>query len=428
VILGKQHGGQRKRPRVGIFGKLGSGNFGNDASLEAVLGYLRTDHPDAVIDAMCTGPENLRGIYGVDAVHMFWHHQFHPGSAPASLALKILSRGIDTVRTAAWVRRHDAVIVAGAGVLETSLPMRPRSWPYALYLLSLWGRVFSTKVALVSVGAGEVNRPMTRWLFDHAVKYAYYRSFRDNGAREVMRAHGIDVSEDRVYPDLAFALPGPVGQTVDERLVAVGVMAFYGNDDEHKQAHEIYARYLAGMKQFVNWLVANDRKIVLIIGDTNGSDNDVAQEILADVRANFPKTDPSSVTAAAVTSYADVMRVLMPVNTVVAIRYHNIQCALKLAKPTIAVGYSGKHRMLMANMGLQDYCRDVRELDIDELIKLFAELESSADELRKALAGRNSVKAKLVDEQFARLSVLLFGMSGRTAVADERYEKTGGLA
>ena len=42
-------------PRVGLFGLLGSGNVGNDASLEAVLAYLRADHPDAVIDAMCMG-------------------------------------------------------------------------------------------------------------------------------------------------------------------------------------------------------------------------------------------------------------------------------------------------------------------------------------------------------------------------------------
>ncbi|MGW2228622.1 polysaccharide pyruvyl transferase family protein, partial [Streptomyces formicae] len=41
--------------RVGVFGLLGSGNLGNDGSLEAVLGYLRTEHPDAPVDALCGG-------------------------------------------------------------------------------------------------------------------------------------------------------------------------------------------------------------------------------------------------------------------------------------------------------------------------------------------------------------------------------------
>lgn len=36
--------------RVGVFGLLGSGNLGNDGSLEAVLGYLRTEHPDAPVE------------------------------------------------------------------------------------------------------------------------------------------------------------------------------------------------------------------------------------------------------------------------------------------------------------------------------------------------------------------------------------------
>ena len=47
-------------PRVGLFGYLGSGNIGNDASMEAVLRYLSADHPDAILDAMCMGPERLK--------------------------------------------------------------------------------------------------------------------------------------------------------------------------------------------------------------------------------------------------------------------------------------------------------------------------------------------------------------------------------
>src|SRR5580698_6005179 len=59
------------RQRVGLFGLLGSGNIGNDASMEAVLRYLRTRHPAAVIDAMCSGPETVTEAYRIDAVQMF---------------------------------------------------------------------------------------------------------------------------------------------------------------------------------------------------------------------------------------------------------------------------------------------------------------------------------------------------------------------
>jgi polysaccharide pyruvyl transferase WcaK-like protein len=398
--------------RVGIFGKVGAGNIGNDASMEAVLGYLGAYQPDAIVDAMCTGPDTVRTRYGIDAVPLFWHHKFKRESGMTAIALKVVGKGVDALRTASWTRRHEVVIVPGAGVLEASLPMLPRGFPYALFLLSASGRLFRTKVAMVSVGAGAVNQPLTRWLFNSAARLAFYRSYREPGAREAMRKRGLDVSRDNVYPDLAFALPAPAGDAVDEGTVAVGVMAYYGTNDERKQADEIYARYVDGMKQFVRWLVDNGRDVVLIVGDTNGSDGGVVQEILADVRANRPDLDPSVVVAAAVSSFADVMQVLLPVSSVVAIRYHNVLCALKLSKPTIGISYSPKHDALMAEMGLPEFCMPVSALDVSELIKLFTELESRSSELRQTMMERNAEKTRLIDNLFAELSAIVFRPAG----------------
>ena len=65
----------------------------------------------------------------------------------AKRGLESMARG-----TASWVRRHDAVIVPGMGVLEVTVPMRPWQTPYSMFLLSVSGRLFRTKVAYVSVG------------------------------------------------------------------------------------------------------------------------------------------------------------------------------------------------------------------------------------------------------------------------------------
>lgn len=410
MTAGRYRAGRgRPTPRVGIFGKVGAGNIGNDASMEAVLGFLSAHQPDAVVDAMCTGTDRVKARYGIEAVPMFWHHKFkHQESGAIATTLKVLGKGVDVARTATWVRRHDVVIVPGAGVLEASLPMLPRGFPYALFLLSASGRVFGTKVAMVNVGAGAINQPLTRWFFNSAARFASYRSYRDAGAREAMRQRGLDVSRDHVYPDLAFSLPAPPGEAGDEQTVAVGVMAYYGTNDDRKQADEIYSRYVAGMKRFVESLVDSGRRVLLIVGDTNGSDDNVVQEILSDVRASRPDLDPSAVTAAALSSYADVMRALQPVGSVVAIRYHNVLCALKLSKPTISIGYSPKHDVLMADMGLPEFIQDVNTLDIDELIELFAELEKRAAELRQTLTEHNAARARLFDDQFAELSAALF--------------------
>ena len=60
------------RPRVGLFGHLGSGNIGNDASLEAMLKYLSTDQPGAILDAMTLAPEVVKARYGVRAIPLRW--------------------------------------------------------------------------------------------------------------------------------------------------------------------------------------------------------------------------------------------------------------------------------------------------------------------------------------------------------------------
>jgi polysaccharide pyruvyl transferase WcaK-like protein len=192
-------------PRVGLFGLLGSGNIGNDASLEAMLKYLSADQPGAVVDATCSGPDMIKNRYGVPAIALQWLPQdVREVSGPAATALKALGKGIDTIRIAFWVRRHEVVIIPGMGVLETIVPVRPWQFPYDLFMLCAAG-IFRTKVALVSVGASVPSEQLTRWLCTAAGRLAFYRSYRDTLSRDAMKRQGVDTTGDHVYPDPAFA-------------------------------------------------------------------------------------------------------------------------------------------------------------------------------------------------------------------------------
>jgi polysaccharide pyruvyl transferase WcaK-like protein len=399
--------------------------------MEAILCYLRAEHPNAIVDAMCPGPERMEEQFGVEAIPLFWQQKFDQRvSGLPAVGLKVLGKGVDLFRTASWVRHHDAVIVPGAGVFEASLPLWPWGMPYALFLLSASGKLFGTTVAFVSVGAAAINKRVTRWLSNSAARLASYRSYRDPGAREAMRLRGLDVSRDHVYPDLAFALPVPASEDGDAGtpdVVGVGVMAYYGSNDERSHADEIHSAYVAGMKQFVRWLVDSGRQVRLFVGDTNGSDNVVVDEILADLREHRPSLDPSWVTAQDVTDFTDVMRAMLPVGSVVAIRYHNIVCSLALSKPTISISYSPKHDVLMTDMGLSGFCQNVNALDIGQLIEQFTALEKQAPQLRQTMRERNAAKARLLDDQFAELSAVLFPATepARTRSVRESLPKIG---
>lgn len=393
--------------KVGIFGKVGAGNIGNDASMEAILNYLRTRHPDALVEAMCTGPTTVTTRYGITATHLFWAHQYDARSPILAVALKMAGQLFDVYRIASWTARQDAVIVPGAGVLEASLPISPRGFPCSLFLLSLSGRVFRTKVALVSVGAGRVNQPLARWLMNKAARLAFYRSYRDPGARNALQQRGIDTARDPVYPDLAFALPAPPHDPGEPDAIAVGVMEYRGTHDDRQRADDVYNSYLAAMRELVVWLVDSGRKVRLIVGDTNGSDDRVVEDILTHVKGQRPQLCESHVAAEPASTFDQVMQALQPVHTVIAIRYHNVLCALKLSKPTISISYSPKHDVLMEDMGLSGFCQPVDDLDVPTLADQLIDLESRAAELQRSMLRRNEAKSRLLARQFAELSSVL---------------------
>jgi polysaccharide pyruvyl transferase WcaK-like protein len=417
-MTGRKYG-DRRPLRVGLYGLLGVGNIGNDASMEAVLRYLRADHPDADVDAMCPGPERLGREYGIEASQM-WHRRFERASGVKSIPLRIVGRVVDGFWIASWVRRHDVVIVPGMGVLEATLPLRPWETPYAMLLLGMCGRLFRTKVALVSVGANVINQRVTRWMLDSAAQLSYYRSYRDNGSREAMRRRGLDVSQDLVYPDLVFGLPALPHEHDDPQVVGVGVMAYFGGNDDRAEAADIYTSYVRNIKLFVRWLVDSGRNVRLLVGDA--SDDSVVQEILADVRECWPDLDPARVVAEPVFSFAELARAMAPVGTVVATRYHNVMCALKLSKPTISIGYAAKNVTMMADAGLSEFCQDAKSLDVDLLIKQFTELQERSAQLKPLIEAFCETQARSLGRQFAELSALLFPAAkvARSTAVDEQ--------
>lgn len=395
-----------RTPRVGIFGLLGSGNLGNDGSLAVVLSYLSERHPDAVVDFMCMGPETITGRYGVPATSLHWYYaRPRPGGRVWTFVLKSLGKLVDLPRTLRWVRRHDVVIVPGMGVLEAELPLRPWGFPYMLFLLALGGRLFRTKVALVSVGANVMRSRMTRWFFGRAARLAHYRSFRDQRSREAVRAMGARSDADPVYPDLVYAMPVPRGNPAvrPNRTVGVGVMAYRGGNEDRARAEEIHESYVSTMGEFVGWLVDADRPVRLFTGDR--ADLVSAEEIAAHVLDRRPGADVGVVP---LDSLEDVLSGMASVRSVVATRYHNVLCALKVVKPTVSLGYARKNDVLMRDMGLGAYCQQLRALDLARLKEQFTEVEAREPELRAVMVARNAEFVALLDEQFQSLSALLF--------------------
>jgi polysaccharide pyruvyl transferase WcaK-like protein len=391
---------RRAGVRVGLFGILGSGNLGNDGSLEAVVSFLRRLDTDIQLSFFCMGPDEVAARYGAPAESLQWYEP-HAGNATGvhAAALKVIGKLLDPFRTLAWVRHNDVVIVPGMGVLEATLPLRPWAFPYSLFWLGITARLTGTRVALVSVGSNVVQARATRWFITNAARLAHYRSFRDDLSRNSMREMGVDVAADRIYPDLAFSLPNPpvAGPT---GTVGVGVMAYRGSNDDRAEADQLHRHYMDTMTRFIHWLLDGGRKVRLYT--TDQEDVPILRVLLANVRAKRD-VDPD-IEAEPVSTLPELMRRLATVDTVVGSRYHNVLCALKLSKPTLSIGYAAKHDVLMQDMGLGEFCEPARSVNLDRLIGKFETLERERDALVTTLNERNGEKAELLEEQFAALS------------------------
>ena len=156
--------------------------------------------------------------------------------AVALSALRVaLGLWIDAWRTASWATARCGHR-AWNGDTRGKPQIRPWQEPYSLFLLTLFGRLFRTKVAMVGVGASAIPLRSSRWLLTKTTRLAHYVSYRDEYSRQAMRRMGVRRTHEPVFPDLVFSLPTPES-SVPLRSVAVGVMAYWGSVADRGRRH-----------------------------------------------------------------------------------------------------------------------------------------------------------------------------------------------
>jgi polysaccharide pyruvyl transferase WcaK-like protein len=384
--------------RIAALGWCGAGNLGNDGMLEALTNFIRREYPDAQITAVCAGPEDVKARLGVEAVQMRWEPQSWPLRALNKLALKTPSALFNWLYTQHHIRHFDVLIVFGALMddYRTNFLGRPsvmRRWCAA-------AKRNRVKLAFVSAGADPITDPLSRWMVKPVGDMALYRSYRDEGSRAYMHSIGIDETHTPVYPDLVWGLPEPAHAPPrrDGRLtIGVGVMAYHGWKSI-EAGHAVHEAYVDKMTAFVDWLADEGHRVRLLIGER--SDTRVVNAIQA--RARCVSTDAWTPPSPA-QSLHDVMAQIVDCDAVVASRFHNILCALKLGRPTISLSYMSKCHELLEQAGVPGFHLMIEAFALDELKQSFRRLMAERGALEATIAGRvKALKARL-KEQEARL-------------------------
>jgi polysaccharide pyruvyl transferase WcaK-like protein len=415
---------QTSRIRIGIFGLFGNGNAGNDGSLEAMVAFLRRARPDAELTCICAyvpgAPEKVSANFGLKAIPLAVPK---PKSGWLSvldtLSLRVPRQLGSLIRAFSYASRMDVLIAPGTGMLD-DFTDRPTGMPLAFFGWCLAARLCGARIALVSVGAGPIQHPISRWLIKSAAAMVQYRSYRDARSKAFMESIGFDTRNDLVYPDLVFELPVPPlppRQAADGELLAVGVgvMAYRGWRDDEPHGAAIYATYLEKMTKFVLWLLDRGHCVRILTGQA--SDRRVVNDLMR--RVEKTGLTQGRVLAEPLPSLHDLMRQIADTDVVVATRFHNVVCALKLGKPTISIGYGQKHDPLMAEVGLARFCQQIETLDLDRLIEQFAQLTAERRRYAELLREVNIVYGQRLKQQRLRLATQFLGLAPAGGDHDE---------
>jgi polysaccharide pyruvyl transferase WcaK-like protein len=395
----------RKPPKtIALFGLFGCGNLGNDGSLETMLEFLRQARPEASLYCICHDPELVSETFSIPTVPMSWSSQTAGWAPrPIRLALKFVGKLTDVVQTFRHIRKADVMIVPGTGILDD---FGERAWgmPFNIFRWCVAARIVGTKIALVSIGAGPIGTDPSRWLMKSAARFAHYRSYRDIMSKEFMEGIGFDTRRDPIYPDIVFRLATPPippsRKDAGPLTVGIGVMSYYGWYGFAEGGQAIFETYIGKLAEFATQLLDQGHDLRLFTGELG--DQGAVDRLLRKLIADRPDA-AHRITAEPAFSLHDVMRQMAPVDVVVATRFHNIVCALKMGKPTISLGYSRKNDMLMSEMGLADFCQHVERFDVGTLSQHFSSLTAQRRDHEVAIRNRVRQFGEMLEEQEAVL-------------------------
>ena len=396
------------RRKIALFGTFGTGNLGNECTLQAMLLNIRRHVPNAQVSCICTRPEETASTYGIRALAIR-EMPLRGTNNRAWRLLRKMSIGVP-VELYRWfsvikeLMGSHMLMMTGTGMLSDS-GIGPLGLHYDILRWSVVAKLCRCKLLFVSVGAGPLRHPLARFFVKAALRLADYRSYRDNFSKGYLKSIGFDADADAVYPDLAFSLPkGMLPDDQDDgdkrAPVGVGLITHYVHPSLSDDVEQTYREYVTKMARFIGWLVEHNRTVRLLIGDVV-YDSRVRKDLRAVLEQSGLTYEKSNIIDEPTGSFEKLLSQLATTKVVVASRFHNLLLALMLGKPALAISFHEKDDSLMTALGLQEFCQDIANLDLSTLIEQFVRLEKNADRLRQEIRLKTKSYRMELDKQYS---------------------------
>ncbi|MCK9794831.1 polysaccharide pyruvyl transferase family protein [Isoptericola sp. 4D.3] len=416
-------------PRVALFGEVGVGNLGNDASFAACARLLRERVPGARIAAMGrdVGLAGAGSVAGVEGIHGY--DDAVPLGSALGLRLRrsgrtgpvarTLSKLADLGHLVRVVGDFDAVVVPGTGVLEREHRRGPGGVLVWLVLLAVACRVRGVPLAWFAIGGSSYASRWPAWTAGLAARGARHRTFRDVETRDALPAWSA-AADDVVTHDVvlgrdeAVAGDAPPGRPAGVRTVAVGVI---DHDPPGPSGAELRRRYVARVAGLVRMLTRTGFAVELVSADR--ADREAVAAVLAALdegRDDAPAVGtgggaapqdlaPVTVVPAEEGDLDALIARLAAADVVVASRYHVLVAAALARRPVVALSHADKDGALLRRAGLERYLVPIDDLEPERIAGLVSAAHADGERVAGLLdalcrAGHASVHAeadRLVD-------------------------------
>ena len=401
-----------REPRIILYGHFGSGNIGNDSSLEAMLHHIKKYQPTLEVICICDGPQMIGDSFGIKTLPIDESHSGSDDKSGNKSRLKkvwsrLLGEFIFWLKRPSWFQRGDQFIIVGTGAVDDMAVKHPWNAPYELYKWCSVAKLGGAQVIFLSVGVGPIMNRVSRILMLRALRMANYRSYREQAAFSFLHSVGVDTSGDVLYPDLVFSLPiEPLFTSVKlpnhAKVVGLGLINYYGWGPDPESGEAIYQEYISKIKKFASWLLAEGYQIRIISGDA------VDQRPIQDLMDHLLRENKDWQEKLVVENIANVNELFAQIgktDVVVASRFHNILCSLMLERPVISLGYHKKNANLMAEMGLESYDQHIEEFTVEKLVEQFRFYTLDMEQAVQRIHTKNQQYRQLLDEQYRNILV-----------------------
>jgi polysaccharide pyruvyl transferase WcaK-like protein len=398
---------KNQQHRIALLHHTGCGNLGDDATLAVVITNIRKRWENAEITAFTMNTDDSAERHGI-ACYPIRRYQWEDDSSstnkePAVTRTAGSANGLRNafgivarLPAAVWnelgflarsysvLKSFDTLIVSGGGQLTER--GGPWSFPYAVFIWAQMAKRAGVRCMFLNVGAGPLNRPLSRFFVRHALNAADYVSFRDRQSQALAAGLGY-TGTSRVFPDNVYSIETvPSKRRTAEALPAVGINPMpYPFSDLPKvpaNAEAIQDRLIGKMADFTALLVQSSYSVGFFASDIRWDPAEIEHlrtDLLDRYKISLPEYIP-------LTSVDELLGRIAAMDYVVTCRYHGVVFAHLLNKPVLAIAHHPKVTDLMQSIGLSQYCFDMLNFDPAQIMDAFQSLAANSRTIKAGMA------------------------------------------